>query len=647
MASSEKRFYDIHMHVFNLSHAGLMAFINRFFLNNALNFNDLLDGKYFKILRYYFFKKGYSKAENRALLRVRRKRISFFIILFLAWAFLWFYCIPQYLYFSFAHIWNCWSIILSWVIYVCGFVFSPVLLFLLYLLAKWPVKKLFCKKGKSRSIPRTINVLSVFENDLAHQLRYLELDYLSFHEDIRNYIFNAGNPGPDAFYTRIGTMWEDHRKNLKINGQEINKVILTPLMMNFNSKGFEGLDKKKVHYNLPPAKLIIEQLIDLFNGIQNYCRNYSLKLFEIYPFMGINPESYRRGGALKIGRQLEIPDALEGKVVFLSVIDVLVFVRKMDAAEQDMLLAAVDDSQLRENIRVAMEEFHSRKFKSDGYPRDNTFPKMLDKYFGEYRGDADDFSRAFHDMFIAPDGPKTWRDIRSNFFSGIKVYPPLGFDPYPLETPDKKKLEKAKSQEEREFLEENALNVWVNTHFLYQYCIKKNIPMTTHCSDGGFVIMDEDWSRERANPEFWMGVLNFYPELKLNFGHFGIQVRSEKDSWGRWNSFIIDMILNDDCPNVYADISDLGATTKKYDELGKAIKGYISIKAKGDAHKKDLFKEKLYRNLLFGTDFMVNLFGTDSYLAYIMTYEETGIFTKEEKINLATENPHRFLFEDK
>ncbi|NQT78042.1 MAG: hypothetical protein HQ565_10030 [Bacteroidetes bacterium] len=64
MASSEKRFYDIHMHVFNLSHAGLMAFINRFFLNNALNFNDLIDGKYFKILRYYFFKKAIQKQKT-------------------------------------------------------------------------------------------------------------------------------------------------------------------------------------------------------------------------------------------------------------------------------------------------------------------------------------------------------------------------------------------------------------------------------------------------------------------------------------------------------------------------------------------------------------------------------------------------------
>jgi len=577
---------------------------------------------------------------------VRRKRISIFIILILAWAFLWFYCIPQYLYFNFAHIWNCCNIILSWIIYVCGFVFSPVLLYLLSLLAKWPVKKLFCKKEKSRSIPRTINVLSIFENDLAHQLRYLELDYLSLHKDIRDYIFKPGNIGPDAFYARIREMWKAHGKKLKINGREINKVILTPLMMNFNSKGFEGLDKNKVHYNLPPAKLIIEQLIDLFNGIQNYYRKYSLKLFEIYPFMGINPGSYRRGGAVIIGEQLEMPDALEGKVVFLSVIDVLVFVRKMDVDEQDTLLAAIDDNDLREKIRVEMIKFHELGFNKDGYPNANTFPKMLDKYFGKYRGKSGDFRKTYKKTFGAKKN-KSWRDIGSNFFSGIKVYPPLGFDPYPLETPDKSRLENAKSPEEREFLKENALNVWVNTHFLYQYCIKKNIPMTTHCSDGGFVIMDENWSRERANPEFWMGVLNFYPKLKLNFGHFGIQVRSEKHSWGRWNNFIIDMILSDAFPRVYADISDLGATTKKYKKLAEVIENYISIKANGDAQKEVLFKEKLLRNLLFGTDFMVNLFGIDSYLAYINTYEKAEFFSNNDKISLASENPHRFLFGDK
>ena len=620
MASSEKRFYDIHMHVFNLSHAGLMAFINRFFLNNALNFNDLLDGKYFKILWYYFFKKGHSEGESKAIMRKRLIKVSILVIFILAWAFLWFYCIPQYLYFSFANICNCWNIIFSWFIYVIGFLFSPVFLYILYLLVKWPVKKLFCSKGKSRSIPRTINVLSVFENDLAHQLRYLEMDYISMHQDIRDYIFNAGNPEPREFYAKLKEMWKAHDSKLEINGQEINKVILTPLMMNFNSKGFEKLDKNKVHYNLPPAKLIIEQLVDLFNGIQNYYKT-SLKVLEIYPFMGVNPGAYRHGVSVETDIKIKIPAKLEGKVVFLPVIKMLVFVMEMTVEEQVFFLDSIKDDDLRENVRDKMNTFHLPGFK-DGYPRDNTFPKMLDKYFSKYRGKAKKFRKTYKKTFGAKKD-KSWRDIGSNFFSGIKVYPPLGFDPYPKEETD--------------------MNVCINTHFLYQYCVKKNIPLTTHCSDGGFVIMEEKWSRKRANPDCWKEVLKNYPELKLNFGHFGVQQRAIKHGWGEWNKTIIDLILDDKYPNVYADISDLGESKKKYKKLGEAIHAAIREKATDEAGRKVLW-QKLCRNLLFGTDFMVNLFHTDSYLSYIEKWEDTDIFSNNEKVSLASENPHRFLF---
>jgi hypothetical protein len=618
--TSKNRFYDIHMHVFNLSHAGLMAFINRFFLNNALDFSDLLKGRYLKILRHYFFKKGHSREESRALMRRRRIRVSVRVTLILTWMLLWFYFIPKHLHFNIPEASAFWDYAFSVMIYISGFIFSPILLFIIYLLLKALFKKIFCKKKTSSSISRSINVLSIFENDLAHQLRYLEMDYLSKHDDIRDYIATADNPEPADFYAKLQELWDRHNGMLMINGQEINKVILTPLMMNFNSKGFEKLDKALVHYNLPPAKLIIEQLVDLFNGIQAYSKG-SIGLMEVYPFMGINPGTYRKGGAVKVGRFMEIPEKLDGKVIFLSVIEVLVFVKKLSEEEQGLLFSVADDS-IKQKIKNALNEFHAQEFKNDGYPKDNTFPKMLDKYFGDYKGDAEDFSESFEKTFIRPDGPKTWRDIGSNFFSGIKVYPPLGFDPYP---------------------KEEDFDICVNTHYLYDYCVKKNIPLTTHCSDGGFVIMDERWSRERANPEYWAGVLHFYPKLKLNFGHFGVQHRSTRHGWGRWNKTIIDLILNDDFPNVYSDISDLGATHKEYDFLGKAIREAIRERVNERNSEKDLYR-KLYSHLLFGTDFMVNLFNTESYLAYLNTWEETGIFEQADKVSLASENAHRFLF---
>jgi hypothetical protein len=634
-----KRFYDIHMHVFNLSHAGLMAFINRFFLNNALRFDDLLEGRYFKIIRHYMFKKGHSRAESQALMRKRVIFLSMFIIIFLAWVFLWFFVIPGRLYFIPA---GSLQAFISWLLLACGFLLIPLLLGFLLYTGRSVLKRWVLKKEKSKSIPRSINVLSVFENDLAHQLRYLELDYLSLHDDIRDYIFGVDEPDPKIFYGKLRTLWERHNHQFPLGRQQYGKVVLTPLMMNFDSKGFEKLDKQKIHYNLPPAKLIIEQLVDLFNGIQEYCRG-SLGLLQIFPFMGINTGSYRHGRALKTGSRIDIPERLLGKVVFLRAVSVLVFVRELSADERDVLLSAAKDDALRDSIREAMDDFHKAEFK-DTYPRENTLPKMLDKYFGEYRGEIADFEQAFNEMFYNPaSSAMTWRDLGSNFFSGIKVYPPLGFDPNPPEAPLEAELGKALKPELRIRLQQEYFNTWVNTHYLYQYCEDKNIPVTTHCSDGGFVIMDERWSRERANPACWSGVLEQYPQLKLNFGHFGVQLRSARHGWGEWNRTIIGLILNDRYPNVYADISDLGASPETYHYLGRAVEESIDSMASGGADKDEL-RRKLMRKLLFGTDFMVNLFGADSYLAYLKTWEETTVFTPEEKEIFVSENPGRFLF---
>ncbi|NOY95752.1 MAG: hypothetical protein GXO81_05135 [Chlorobi bacterium] len=46
----ESMFFDVHMHAFNLSHAGLLAFINRAVLNSNLTLNDIYDKKILKII---------------------------------------------------------------------------------------------------------------------------------------------------------------------------------------------------------------------------------------------------------------------------------------------------------------------------------------------------------------------------------------------------------------------------------------------------------------------------------------------------------------------------------------------------------------------------------------------------------------------
>ena len=82
---------------------------------------------------------------------------------------------------------------------------------------------------------------------------------------------------------------------------------------------------------------------------------------------------------------------------------------------------------------------------------------MLDKYFGAYSGSYDALKSNFGKFHGDIDS------LGSNFFAGIKVYPPMGFDPWPEAGLERDKVE-----------------------ILYQYCCKKNIPITAHCSEIGF-----------------------------------------------------------------------------------------------------------------------------------------------------------------
>ena len=89
-------------------------------------------------------------------------------------------------------------------------------------------------------------------------------------------------------------------------------MIITPLIMDF---GYKTLASGNYFYNMPPSKPVVQQTIDLFIGIKKYCewemyqdeeghhdlrKRESQKLFEIYPFMGINPLNYKPGEFKKL-----------------------------------------------------------------------------------------------------------------------------------------------------------------------------------------------------------------------------------------------------------------------------------------------------------------------------------------------------------
>lgn len=345
--------------------------------------------------------------------------------------------------------------------------------------------------GDVTAYPR--NLLAAMENDAASLFMLME-------ECILNHVMKNGK--------------------IIIDDKEYDKVILTPLIMDFGSKTASYRD---LHYNRTPVKKpVVEQTIDVLNGIKNYNEQSTNKLFEIYPFMGINPKNYE--------------------------------------------LTEIEH--------------------------------MLDMYFSDYNGS--------HETLLSNMGvfDGDMHNVRSNTFAGIKVYPLMGFDPWPN---DSKELEKVE--------------------LIYSRCMEKNIPITSHCSDEGFSIVSQEESENFTTPAKWDKVLNKYNKLKLNLAHLGKQ-----DNSVQWQKGVIELILKYD--NVYSDISYRAITDDFYKNLKSVLENL----------KEPSHINKLKERLLFGSDFMINLLKIGSYCEFYNIFVSTSYFDSNEKNLFCSTNPEQFLF---
>jgi len=354
---------------------------------------------------------------------------------------------------------------------------------------------------------RVMNLLSVMERDLGEFFLLMEQDMEHFREN-----------------GAIG-----------ICGNSYDRVVLTPLMMDF---GYKGVDSYPgIHYKDLPQKPIVEQVIDLFNGIRKYARTSRLRLFEIYPFLGINTKNYgmtgRQGGS--------------------------------------------------------------------------SLPDLLEKYFGSFLSDPpSERSRRLFDSMGTFDG--NIDHLGAYAFAGIKVYPPLGFDPWPRDDPE----ELAKVE------------------YLYDFCARRGIPVTAHCSDGGY--HTHEHAEDFTDPGKWACVLSRYPELRLNLAHFGKQGKA----FGlfprkAWQKAVADLIAAYD--GVYTDFSCCG-----FDQGF-----YTSLKNMVDSQPEKV-RDRLLQRILFGTDFMINLLWTGSYREYLDVFSNQECFRGPDANRLCSVNPRRFLF---
>ena len=477
------------MHAFDLSHPNLLAFIDRAFGNISHN-------RIFQLI-YKFF--CYSP------LLLWLFVIAVFAVYIAGCA----YCIYHYLTYRFCEI---------------NFYFA---IFALLSLAGigglvWVSCKL--KKLNGKKFNHFFNCLSVLENPLEYQFLMLEYFLKDNKRNKENLLIvnNKLKIGKDCFY---------------------DKIVLCPLIMDFGKK---NLDKNDVFYNLSPQKPVVKQVEDLLNASRIYRekivveakdsvlwkdqssaddeekKRFDEKLFEIYPFIGLNTNNYSY---------------------------------------------------------AQLETMFDKYF--EGYEHDTKEDRMnkLHKNAGKFGGDIYDPKEKF-----------------TYYFAGIKVYPPLGFNPMPVED---EALEKVR--------------------LLYKTAEKKRIPIITHCSDGGFTVHKK--AEDYTNPKAWSNVLKDYSQLKLCFAHFGHQRKNKKE----WQETIICLIKNYE--NVYADISCCAGDKKYYDDLLKLLCEHPQLESR----------------ILFGSDFLINLItGERSYNFYLANFGK--YFANKFTHRLCSENPEAFLF---
>ncbi len=204
-------------------------------------------------------------------------------------------------------------------------------------------------------------------------------------------------------------------------------------------------------------------------------------------------------------------------------------------------------------------------------------------------------------------------------YFGVKCYPSLGYLP-----------------------NDNRLDP------IFAICSEKNIPITTHCGaetvstyEKKFVFQNSDGlnidfqipgdtRKDRAkylnDPERWFSVLEKYPNLRINFAHFGGDTNWENNS-NFDNKIIIKIIdLMKKYNYVYTDFSFNVAESQLFNTLEGVLKRETIVKDR----------------LLFGTDYWVvlpkgNLFENES----LFLNQLSGYKTK-----MLRENPKRFLLGD-
>lgn len=202
-------------------------------------------------------------------------------------------------------------------------------------------------------------------------------------------------------------------------------------------------------------------------------------------------------------------------------------------------------------------------------------------------------------------------------FAGIKLYPPMGFDPFPSDK-----------------------TLMAKNEILFDFCEKNAIPIVTHCDDQGFRMVPLNYSFEYTSPERWLKVLEKHPNLYLDFAHFGTQyyhgmIEKLKHHELSWRDMIL--FAMKEYPHVYSDLSFGGVDTDMWEEV-------TSVVQKARDEEKEIYSKRL----LYGTDWPLSLSKIQSVLAYWTGFENgfSSAATTELADRILSKNPETFLHQE-
>jgi predicted TIM-barrel fold metal-dependent hydrolase len=155
---------------------------------------------------------------------------------------------------------------------------------------------------------------------------------------------------------------------------------------------------------------------------------------------------------------------------------------------------------------------------------------------------------------------------------GVKMYPPMGF----LPIGNRVALPKNMSADE-------AIGVEDELRRLYTWCQAEQVPITAHSNPSNYA---DDAFKNFAAPANWKRVLEDWPKLHLNLGHFG---------WGgrelRWPQTIAAMAT--DYPHLHADVGNHDG--REVEELFALLEVLFGNPA----------TEEMRKRFMFGTDWFM------------------------------------------